>query len=440
MDRARSLPILRLAMPIIGGMVSQNVLNLVDTAMVGVLGPTALAAVGLASFAHFMAIAFITGMSAGVQALAARRHGEGREHDKALPLNGGLLLALGLALPWTALLIWATPGLFPLLSDDPAVVAQGVPYLQSRLIGMAAVGMNFAFRGYWNGVNLSRLYLRTILVMHAVNIFLNYGLIQGRLGMPAMGTAGAGLGTAVSTWVGTVVYVVLAWRHASGAGFLRGLPSRAELWTTLRIGAPAGFQQLFMAAGYTAFFRVVAAVGTLELAAANVVLNVSMVALLPGVGLGIAGASLVGQALGRRDPDAALRWGWDVARLSALMMGALGLPMLIFPDPILGLFLSDPAALEMARDGLRVMALGLAVDGVGVSLLNALHGAGATRRSMLVAAACQWGLGLPLAVLAGPVLGLGLGAVWATQVLWRLVQALVLAAIWRSRSWSSVAV
>jgi Na+-driven multidrug efflux pump len=57
-----------------------------------------------------------------------------------------------------------------------------------------------------------------------------------------------------------------------------------------------------------------------------------------------------------------------------------------------------------------------------------------------VAAACQWGLGLPLAVLAGPVLGLGLGAVWASQVLWRLVQALVLAAIWRSRSWSSVAV
>ena len=70
--------ILSLALPIIGGMVSQNVLNLVDTAMVGVLGVAALAAVGMASFANFMASAFITGLSAGVQAIAARRLGEGR--------------------------------------------------------------------------------------------------------------------------------------------------------------------------------------------------------------------------------------------------------------------------------------------------------------------------------------------------------------------------
>ena len=116
---ARRRRILGLALPIIGGMASQNVLNLVDTAMVGVLGASALAAVGLGSFANFMASAFITGLSAGVQAMASRRLGEGRESESAVPLNGGLLLAGGLALPLSAVLILNADTLFSFLEMAP---------------------------------------------------------------------------------------------------------------------------------------------------------------------------------------------------------------------------------------------------------------------------------------------------------------------------------
>ncbi|MBT4739996.1 MAG: MATE family efflux transporter, partial [Rhodospirillaceae bacterium] len=86
--------ILILSLPIVGGMVSQNILNLVDTAMVGRVGPSALAAVGIASFTNFMAIAIILGLGTGVQAIASRRLGEGKEKETAIPLNGGLYLAL----------------------------------------------------------------------------------------------------------------------------------------------------------------------------------------------------------------------------------------------------------------------------------------------------------------------------------------------------------
>ena len=101
MSRARLLPppertrqILSLSLPIIGGMTSQNVLNLVDTWMVGALGPAALAGVGFSSFLNFMAVAAITGLAAAVQATAARRYGEGKHDETAVPLNGGLILAL----------------------------------------------------------------------------------------------------------------------------------------------------------------------------------------------------------------------------------------------------------------------------------------------------------------------------------------------------------
>ena len=124
-DRLRT--VLDLSLPIVGGMASQNVLNLVDIAMVGTLGPVALAAVGLGSFANFMAMALVMGLSSGVQAMAARRKGEGRESEMAVALNGGLLLAIMIGLPILILLLWQAPVLFALLIDDPAVIAEGVP-------------------------------------------------------------------------------------------------------------------------------------------------------------------------------------------------------------------------------------------------------------------------------------------------------------------------
>ena len=123
--------ILSLALPIMGGMVSQNIMNLVDTAMVGSLGDDALAAVGLAGFTTFTCGAFIMGLSTGVQATAARWLGAGRRHEIAVPLNGGLLLVLVLGIPLSVWLIFAAPSFFPLLSQDAAVASQGTHYLQA---------------------------------------------------------------------------------------------------------------------------------------------------------------------------------------------------------------------------------------------------------------------------------------------------------------------
>ncbi len=143
-DRERRRAIWVIALPIMGGMMSQNVLNLVDIGMVGRLGDAALAATGLGSFANYLSIAFIIGLSAGVQALAARRLGEGREEETAVPLNGGLLLSLLLGLPLCAALFLGTPWAFQYLTEDPAVAELGAPYLQVRLLSMVAVGMNFS--------------------------------------------------------------------------------------------------------------------------------------------------------------------------------------------------------------------------------------------------------------------------------------------------------
>lgn len=440
-DSARVRRILVLALPIIGGMVSQNVLNLVDTLMVAQLGADAVAAVGFGGFANFLATAFVTGLAAGVQAMAARRKGEGRTGEMAVPLNGGLLVVACISVPLSALLIAAVPSVFPVLASDPAVVEVGVPYLQARLVGMIAIGANFSFRGYWNGVGRSGLYLRTLLVMHVSNVAISYVLIFGKLGLPALGALGAGIGSAASAFLGTAYYVSLGRRHARDAGFLAALPSPGSLVTMLRLSVPSGLQSLLYAAGLTLQFVIIDRVGTHEVAAANVLVNITMVAFLPGLGLGLAAASLVGQALGRGDVEDAERWGWEVARIGAVIMFVLGLPMALVPELLLTpFFAEEPEALELASLPLRLSGLTIGIEALLMVLLNAMLGAGATRLALAVSGGMQWLVFLPIAYYVGPVLGHGLLGIWIAVIGYRALTAIVLAILWRSRLWAGAVV
>jgi multidrug resistance protein, MATE family len=436
--RERRRRILTLALPIIGGMASQNVLNLVDTAMVGLLGAPELAAVGMGSFANFMATAFIMGLSAGVQAIAARRLGEGREGETAVPLNGGLLLAVLIAVPWSLLLIIFADRLFPLLVQDPQVVDLGIPYLRARLVAMVALGMNFSFRGYWNGVNMSKVYMRTLIVMHLSNIFFNWVLIFGRCGLPAYGSTGAGMGSAIATFLGLAMYIGQAFVLARGSGFLRGFPDRQTLASMLRLSVPTGIQQTFFASGMTALFWIIGRIGTPELAASNVLVQLLLVAILPGIGFGMASASLVGQALGRADVADARRWAWDVGKLAMVLVGLLALVGLLFPSFMLGFFLHDPETLKLARVPLQIVAATMWWDTLGLVLMNSLLGAGDNRRVMAISVLLQWGLFLPVAYLVGPVLGLGLVGVWGAQAGYRALQTTAFAMMWHRGSWANI--
>ena len=422
-----------------GGMASQNVMNLVDTAMVGTLGKSALAAVGLSSLAAFCAQAFLTGLSSGVQATAARRMGAGETTRMAISLNGGLLLSLVIGLPLALLLFWATPTLFPYLNDDPEVVRQGVPYLQARVVAIAVVGMNFSFRGYFNGVNRSSVYLTSLLVMHVCNLCFNYVLIFGAFGFPQLGATGAGVGSAVATLVGTAVYFFMGMRLARPAGFLQQLPSRATVLSLLRLSLPSSMQQLLFAAGLTALFRIVGLVGVSELAAAQVLINLMLVAILPAIGLGLSAASLVGQALGRKDVLDAKRWGWDVVKVALVVLGLLGLPMVLFSEALLWPFLRKaPAAMAVAIWPLRVIGLAVMADAVGLVLQNALLGAGDTLRVAVFAILLQWLVFLPAAYVVGPVLGYGLLGIWVAMAVHRMLQAAGFVVLWQRGRWAKV--
>ncbi len=440
LDKERSRHIMALTTPILGGMLSQNILNLVDAAMVGQLGSAALGGVGIASFVNFLAMSLFIGLATGVQALVGRTMGAGKADRAAFPLNAGILLDLAIGLPLAALLVWQAPNIMNALLDDPAVVAESTPYLQSRMAVISAMGINFAFRGFWSAVGKPGVYLRTLVVMHLLNIVLNYVLIFGHWGFPALGTFGAGLGTAIAMAIGTLSYTFIAWRKAAHHGFLRGLPSRESIMSLVRIAGPAALQQFFFAAGFTALFWIIAQIGTEELAGANAIVNLTLVAILPCIAFGITANTLVSHSLGAGEPEEAYRWGWDIVRLAVAVVFLIGLPFLLFPHAILSVFLHEPAALDKAVIPLRIMGGGIAIDAVAIVLINALQGAGAARQTMLVSLSMQWGIFLPLAYLLGPVLGYGLTAIWVAQVCYRLVQMVWVVRLWTRREWQALVV
>ena len=437
-DRQRLNAILKLGLPIILGMLSQSLLNLVDTAMVGSLGGDALAGVGVGGYATFMVIALMMGLSSGVQAMVARRHGEGRLEEKAVPLNGGLLISLLAATPLTLLCLHYSDWIIALISDDPAVMAVAVPYFDYRVLAIVAVGFNLSFRGYWNGINQSLRYLRVLIFTHLFNVLISYGLIFGAFGLPELGAAGAGLGTSLALFAGALVYFIMTLRQARSRGFLRSLPDRHSFTSLLRLSVPNSLQQFMFASSVTVLFWIIAKLGTQELAIAHVLTHLSLFLILPAVGLGMAATTLVSHALGQNDQDQACRWGWDTAKVATVIVILLSLPLWLLPEQILGIFISEPDLIEQALWPLRITCLAICIDVAAIVFTQAMLGAGANRTVMLVTLFGQWGLYLPLAWLLGPTLGGGLIAIWLVQLLHRGLSSLLLGYLWSKRHWSNI--
>jgi putative MATE family efflux protein len=298
--------------------------------------------------------------------------------------------------------------------------------------------MNFSFRGYWSAIHMTRVYLQTLVIMHIINIFLNWVLIFGNLGAPELGVFGAGLATTISLYIGTALYFFFAVRHARDRGFLQGIPSRSTLWQQFRLSLPSSLQQLFFSAGLVTLVWIVGQIGTAEVAAVNILMTFHITALLPAFGIALAATTLVGNALGRNDVEDAAAWGWNCTALTFIYGVVMSLLLIPLAEPILGVFLTNPDTLELAYLPMVLWALMISFDTAGMVLMNALIGAGDTRRSMWISLLWQWAFFLPLAYIVGPVLGYGLLGVWIINGFYRVGQSVNCGTQWAGRKWANI--
>lgn len=407
--------------------------------MVGHLGSQALAGVGIGSYAAFLTVSLVMGLSAAVQTLVARRMGAKQNDQAGKPLMAGLILGGVASIPLTVVFLFFSSELMGLFSSEQAVLDIADPYFEWRTFAIIAVAFNFCFRGYWAGIGETKAYLKVLLWMHISNVILSYLFIFGvpLLSIPAYGAVGSGMGTCLALFFGTFLYLVMTLRKANTHGFRLHIPSKATFISLARLAIPNSLQQGFFSLGISVLFMIIGLIGSDEQAIGHILINIALLLILPSVGLGIAATSLVSHSLGAKDSEDAYRWGWDVVRLAIFLMVLCGLPISLFADSILRLFTNDEHLIALGTLPLQITGISIMFEVTAMVLTQALLGAGASRKVLAINLVMQWCFLLPLAYLVGPILGFGLLGIWCIQSAQRISSSALYAALWRRRSWTN---
>jgi putative MATE family efflux protein len=436
--------LLVLAGPIILGMASQTIMNLVDTAMVGRLGPAAQSAAGLGSFSFWVLANLLIGLGVAVQAMVSRRDGEGEPERAGATLDSGIFLALLLGLPIGYGLGVLAPSLFVTLTTDPDVVEGGSLYLQLRLMGLGVVVANYCFRGFYNGIGQSSTYLASIVLIHVTNILFNWIFIFGQLGATPMGVRGAGMASALAAAVGTVFYTVLTVTQKPVMERYKPFRFRSlapeRLRRMVRLTWPEAVRGILTMTGFLLFLRLHSYVGTRETAAGTILMNIASVGFLPAVGMGLAGATLLGRSIGEGRPDEGRKLVWKGVQLTAAGLVLPCIVLLLFPDWAVGWFTPDGRVVQLARPAVRILGITMVFDALPIVLMFSLQGAGATRWVARVQVVQQYGVLLPLAWLLGIHFEMGILGLWLAMPASRIALAIPAWFKMRGTSWERIEV
>ncbi|MEM7138333.1 MAG: MATE family efflux transporter [Myxococcota bacterium] len=417
-DRTIFRRLFDLAMPIVGLNVLSVITLAVDTAMCGRLANAedALTALGFASQLVFLLMVAMLGLTVGTVAFVARAHGAGETDRINHVLHQSILLtyfvsvlvALVGNLGATQAMAW--------LGAGPDVGELGVSYLRPLLTFTVFYYLNMLFAAALRAVGNTMLPFVVSIASNLLNIVLNYGLILGRFGFPALGVEGAAWGTVVSQAVAVFIMVQILRKDA-----IPGMRAHLKLARIdrplardlFRVGAPAALDMVILNVAFLSIVGMLARVAQVAVAAHGIGLRIQSLAFVPGLGVSQATGAMVGNALGASDVPQARQIVRSGVILSTVIMSVIGVSIIVGAGPIIGIFDVNPGTElgEYSILWMRVLGWGMPVVGVHIALIGMLRGAGATNTSLginIVGVLVQ----VPLSWFLGFVVGWGAFGIW----------------------------
>jgi MATE family multidrug resistance protein len=393
-----------MAVPLVMSTASWSVQHFVDRMFLAWHSPEAIAAAMPAGMLNFALMCVFLGTAGYVSTFVAQYHGSGQRREIGPILWQGIYIAAIGAVFNLGLIPWAGD-IFGLVGHDPQVQRNEAVYFAILCAGALPALVASALAGFFSGLGRTVPVMWVNIAATSVNIALDYLMIFGHGGFPAMGMAGAAWATVVSAVFSVICYAVLIFRpkydrlyHTLGGWRF----SRAKFLQLLKFGFPNGIQFFVDMAGFTFFILLVGRLGSDNLAATNIAFNVNTLAFMPMIGFGIATSVLVGQYLGADDPATAGSSVYSAFHLTFAYMAAVALLYFFWPELFLMPFAagSDPARFEpIARTTvvlLRFVAVYSLFDALNIVFSSAIKGAGDTKYVMYMV------LTLSLALLAIP--------------------------------------
>ena len=432
--------ILRVALPAIAGLSTQMVVSLVDTAMVGRIEDATytLAAMGIGVLATWALISFFSSLATGIHVVVARKYGEGDYISCGITLNNSLIIALLIGGVVAMVGIFFAYPIAHLFAADETVGNYASEYLYYRFMGIPFFLISVCFRGFFFGINKTKIFMFSGTITNLLNIIFNYTLIYGHFGFPKMGLAGAGLGSTLATLFDGLFYTTIIMLPSYRKRFqnIKHLVLNKNIISAiLKISLPVSFQNVFILLGFLSFVSITGLIGTPEQASTQAIISTLFISFLPCFGFGIAVQTLVGNNLGAKKFLLAKIYGFETAKVATIYTIILGFIFIIIPQYVLLITTNNETIIQTAVPSLRIAGFAQIFYGIGVVLANGLQAGGRTFFVMKSEVITNLLIFVPLAYFLGVFLNLGLTWAWMALPVYIILYSLIIYIKFNSNDW-----
>lgn len=423
-----------LAYPVMLSMLGQVMTGVADSIMVGWTGAAPLAASSFANTFFSVTIMFGIGVSYGITPLVAKAAGKGDHGEATTILRHGTVVNLVTGVLLTAFLYAIVPAM-KFMGQPVEVTRQAIPYLCIIAPSVLPTMIFQTYRQFGEGLQHTRVAMVVVIGSNLLNILLNYLLIFGKMGFPALGLEGAGWATLVSRIVMGLAMALYVYHHRFFLryrdGFRLLLFSRPQFMALLHIGIPAGLQFIMEGGAFGASAIMMGWHGTIPLAAHQVALNLATISYMTTSGLGAAATIKAGRYFGRLDRTNLIASANILFLMAAVVMAAWAILFIVGRHFLPGMYTDDPAVIEVASGLMIISAFFQISDGLQVVCAGALRGLQDVKIPVLLIFVAYWVIALPVGYVLSFPFGLGPIGIWIG-----LLSGLTLTAIamlWRFR-------
>jgi len=419
----------KLAVPVVLSSFLQRSVGIVDIFLVGGLGASSIAAVGIAQVMVFVVMSLSWGVNVGVTVLVSQLWGADRKSDAGRAAYQAMLLAAAAAVGIMAvghLYGWRIAALLGANQEVQQILFDYTRVIFTFIFFTIAINV---LSGIMHGTGDTRTPLNATVIVNILHVVVAYPLIYGKFGLPALGVTGAAIAVAISECMGAA-FLFARSLNRRYIVITRQLEMKLTMMT-LRLGWPIFIDRFLQNAGSLVFAKVILLYGTTVYAAHQVGLAIEAISFMPGYGIAVAAATMVGQNLGAGRPDDASLSAFEANRFAVLLMSAMALLFFFFPYVLLRLFTSDPEVIGYGILYMKIVAFAQVPLAVTMVLTGSLRGAGDTGFIMFATIAGMWLVRLPVTALLATAFKAPIRSIWSVMIIdWLVRMALLL---WRYR-------
>lgn len=427
--------VVSLSLPVLLSSLFQRLVSIVDIFMVGGLGAAAIAATGLGQLLMFVVMTVFWGLATGTTVVIAHLWGGGRRAEARRAAFAVCLACAGMTLVASLLGYHFGDQLARFLGAGEDVLAFSGPYIRLVFTWFAFTsGLNI-LSAIMHGTGDTRTPMEGVILVNILHVLIAWPLIYGKLGLPRLGVEGAAIAINISEACGFLYLLVQALRRNYITIGRPDLPLFRKVW---QVGYPVALERIAQQSGQLFYSKYIIGYGTAAYAAHQVGLSIESLSFMPGAGMGIAAATLMGQALGAGKIRRARISHREALRLALLVMAFMALLFLAVPHLLMGLFTHDPEVIEKGTVFLRLVAFAQVPLALSFVYAGSLRGTGDTLYVFLVTLAAMWGIRVFLSYVAAEHLHLSLYMVWGVFLLDWLFRAAAFAWRYRRRDLHSV--